>query len=174
MRIIILFILVAWNGVAFCDEINDAARAGDLAKVKFLLQKDPLWASTPYFDEWTPLHEAADNGDYDMAKVLVDYRADVNAKGKGGRTPLHLAVMYDQRDIVELLLANGADVNAKDDDGVTPLHYAAWHGYLKMAKMLLKHGADTNAMDKNGETPLGWATERGDKTMIKLLQQGQK
>ena len=171
MRVAILIIMLAWNRVAFCDAINDAARTGDLAKVKALLKENPVSASTPYFDGWTPLHEAADNGYYNMARVLVDYKADVNAKGKGGRTPLHLAVMYDHRDIVELLLANGADVNAKDDDGVTPLHYAAWHDYVKVTKILLAHGADVNAMDKNGETPLGWATERGDEGMLKLLRQ---
>ena len=34
---VMLFALV-WSGLAFCDEIHDAARAGDLEKVKMLLR----------------------------------------------------------------------------------------------------------------------------------------
>jgi ankyrin repeat protein len=163
--------LLIWMScaAALCGEINDAARTGDLAKVKALLKEDPTLVSSPAFDDLTPLDEAADNGYFSMAKLLVANGADVNVRAKGGRSPLYLATMYDHRDIVKLLLAHDADANVTDDDGVTPLHLAAWHGYEDLAKLLLAHGADVNARDKSGKTPLDWARARGDKRMRELL-----
>jgi ankyrin repeat protein len=163
--------LIVWASCAtgFCGEIDGAARMGDLAKVKALLKENPTLVSSTAFDGWTPLHEAADNGYFAIAKVLVTDGADLNVRAKGGRSPLYLATMYDHRDIVRLLLSHEADVNIKDDDGATPLHLAAWSGYEDVAKLLLAHGADVNAKDAQGRTPMDWAIERGDKGMEKVL-----
>ncbi|HEY1787158.1 MAG TPA: ankyrin repeat domain-containing protein [Verrucomicrobiae bacterium] len=168
-RGIVVFIVWASCGMGYCGEIDDAARMGDLAKVKALLKENPALVSSTVFDGWTPLHEAADNGYFAMAKVLAGDGADLNVRAKGGRSPLYLATMSNHREIVRLLLAHGADANVKDDDGVTPLHLAAWSGYEDAAKLLLAHGADMNAKDAHGQTPLDWATERGNKSMERLL-----
>ena len=163
--------LVLWRScaIAFCGEIDDAARMGDLARVKALLQENPALVSSAAFDGWTPLDEAADSGYFAMAKLLVARGADVNVRTKGGRSPLYLAAMHGHGAIVKLLLERGADANLKDENGVTPLHLAAWDDYLDVAKLLLAHGAAVNARDKNGETPLDWAKERGGRRMVKLL-----
>ena len=42
---------------------------------------------------WTPLHHAVFAGDTDMAKLLIDKGADVNAPAADGSTPLHIAVL---------------------------------------------------------------------------------
>ena len=120
---------------------------------------------------WTPLHEAADNDYYDIAKVLLANHANVNIRAsKGGRI-----TVIPGRDV--RLQRHRATVarpwrepNVKDDNGVTPLHLAAWHGYKKTAKLLLAAGANANMRNKMGESPLDWARERSDKGMIKLLQ----
>lgn len=164
-------LLLFWMSCAraLCGGINDAARTGDLAKVRTLLKGNPSLVSSTAFDGWTPLDEAADNGYFKMAKLLVEAGADVNARAKGGRSALYLATMFDHQGIVKLLLVHGADANIKDDNGVTPLHLAAWHGYGDVARLLMAHGANANARDKNGATPLDWAAERRDVKMEKLL-----
>src|ERR1700722_8658195 len=100
-RPVILLILLAWTGVAHCGEIDDATRTGDLAKVQALLKSNPALVSSTFFDGWTPLCEAADNGYYDIAKVLMANKADVNVPAKGGRSPLYLATMYGYNNIVK-------------------------------------------------------------------------
>ncbi|WP_179947526.1 ankyrin repeat domain-containing protein, partial [Wolbachia endosymbiont of Cylisticus convexus] len=78
----------------------------------------------------TPLHAAALEGCDNIAKFLLDHKADVNAKTSNGKTPfqknddftpLHLAAQEGRDGVVELLLNHGADVNAKSNDSTTPL-----------------------------------------------------
>ena len=110
---------------AFGGEIHDAARDGDLRRVKALLKDNPNLVLATEDTGATPLHMAAASGRKDVAELLLANKADVNAKANNGATPLQLAAIEDRGDVVELLLANGAEVNAKDNNGITRLHMAA-------------------------------------------------
>jgi ankyrin repeat protein len=59
-------------------------------------------------DGKTPLHEAAWYGRKRAAEVLIDYHADVNAKGIHGETPLGYAGQRDHPDVAALLRLHGA------------------------------------------------------------------
>ena len=87
-----------------------------------------------------------DSSNLEVAELLLDRGADVNAKNDLGQTPLYHA----DSEVAELLLDHGADVNAKNDFGQTPLHYAD----SEEAELLLDRGADVNAKDDIGQTPL--------------------
>jgi ankyrin repeat protein len=50
---------LAWSVPAFCDEIHDAARSGDLQKLKTLLGDNPHLVFSKDNIGLTPLHEAA-------------------------------------------------------------------------------------------------------------------
>ena len=131
---------LAWSGPAFCGEIHDAVRDGDLAKVQALLKGNPDLVSS--IDQWgeTPLHWAADRGHKDVAELLLASKAEVNAKDSYSETPLHWAADFGHKDVAELLLANKAEVNAQDKLGFTPLHYAVLRGHNDVAELLRKHG----------------------------------
>jgi ankyrin repeat protein len=105
----------------------------------------------------------------DVVKLLLDKKADVNAKNNDGTTPLHMAAQDGHRDAAELLLANGAEVNAKDNKGLTPLHWAAQNGHRDVAEFLLANGTDVNAKDSNGDTALHYAAVNGHTDLAELL-----
>jgi ankyrin repeat protein len=168
---IILLIALACSIPAICGEIHDAAKAGDLAKVKVLLTENPELVSSKWYGRM-PLHEAAVNGHKDVVELLLAKGADVNAKDRNGNmTPLHWGVWSYKKDVVELLLANGADVKARNNNGLTPLHMAAQRGLKDIAELLLAKGAEVTASNNNGETPLHMAAQRGRKDMAELLRQ---
>jgi ankyrin repeat protein/beta-lactamase regulating signal transducer with metallopeptidase domain len=147
------------------DKIHDAAKQGDLAKVKAMLKDNPDLVAIKDSEGRTPLHRAVENGHKDVAALLLAQGANVNAKDKAGWTPLYRAVDRN-KDMVELLLSQGADVNVKDHDGYAPLHEAAWTGQKAAVALLLANKAEVNVETKDGETPLHRA---GNKDVAELL-----
>jgi ankyrin repeat protein len=60
----------------------------------------------------------------DMVKLLVTYKADVNATANDGTTALMLAASNEKQDVVDYLLAHGANPKARDEKGRTALDFA--------------------------------------------------
>ena len=58
-------------------------------------------------DEWTPLHEAADNGHGDTCAVLLEHKGDVNARDENGDTPLKKAESRGKSEVAALLRKHG-------------------------------------------------------------------
>ncbi|KID91648.1 ankyrin repeat protein [Metarhizium guizhouense ARSEF 977] len=73
----------------------------------------------------TPLHLAAENGHADMARLLLDNGAQVNAASARGYTPLMLAAHNGHADTVSILIRSGADISAHTADGCRALSMAA-------------------------------------------------
>ncbi|MCO5297063.1 MAG: ankyrin repeat domain-containing protein [Fimbriimonadaceae bacterium] len=80
----------------------------------------------------TILHYAANGGDLEIVKFLVNQGLDVNAKDNRGMTPLMHSVFSSGLpkdkapiEIVRLLIDLGADLDAKDAKGQTAYDWAA-------------------------------------------------
>jgi len=71
------------------------------------------------------LHYAAENGEKEVAALLLASQAEVDSRNNWGQTALHWAAQNGHKDIVALLLDNGAQVNAMDIHGQTPFHLSA-------------------------------------------------
>ena len=112
----------------------------------------------------TPLIIAAHNGHLNSVKILLSYKADIEARGtlkigdevSEGCTPLWGAAAADHLDVVKLLLEQNADVDSKTSTGSTPLRVAAHEGHLDIVRCLVESGADVNARNdcKQESTPL--------------------
>src|SRR5690242_5601993 len=131
--------------------------AGHLEKVRETLKSNPSFANKMQRGWGTPLHLAAEMGHVEIAKLLLDNGADVNAVGIRGFTPLHSAAWSGRTDVAKVLIAHGANVNAGDENGETPLVWASGAGHTNTIILLLDSGADVNARDKFGNCPLSSA-----------------
>jgi ankyrin repeat protein len=60
----------------------------------------------------------------EMAKMLLDAGANINAANNNGQTALHAAARMDMKDFVRFIGERGANLEAKDRTGSTPLDIA--------------------------------------------------
>src|SRR5487761_2299708 len=166
-------VALALSSVAFCAPIHDAARKGDVKKVKELLQTDPKLVSSKDKDGDTPLHVAALHGQVQVAQVLLDAGADVNAKNNYAPfLPDDLSKVYstnNHQDPVILLSATGVDTR-DTQNGYTPLDLCIFSVKHKdLVQMLVAKGANVNAQASSGATPLFWAVMRDQKDDVQFL-----
>ena len=103
----------------------------------------------------TALHLACGLGRVDLAKMLIERGADINANGEAA-TPLHFAAEEGRVGCIRLLVKCGADLRAKRPrNGRTALHDAVRSKHKRAStQLLIKSGADANATDDNDEPPM--------------------
>ncbi|MBX7055048.1 MAG: ankyrin repeat domain-containing protein [Pyrinomonadaceae bacterium] len=150
------------------NDLTDAARRGDLDRVKSILNSGADVNIEPKgFKGWTALMAAATSGRLDVAKFLLAGGASVNVRLDDGETVLIQAAQSDNnREIVELLLNAGVDVNAQTKDGLTALMRFAWMGHLEAVRALLNAEANTKLKNKNGWTAFYFACSHGNNREI--------
>lgn len=171
-RLILIIILLAvfTTSPIFASDIVNAAKSGNLEKVKTLLKQDPTLINTS--DTWlyTPLHWALGKKHDDVALFLISKGADVNAKAKNGSTPLHMAARWGRLKLAQMLIQKGSDVNALNEFGNTPLHFACDYGYLDIVELLIRNKAKVNLQEKDdGSAPLHLAARQGHKEVVEFL-----
>ena len=130
-----------------------------LHSASLLIQRG-LRVNDTNFDKQTPLHMAVNN--YEMAKHLLENKADVNVRDYRGETPLHRAASQRNYEVIKLLIAHNANVNANDNYGRTPLNtqvdislQANEHrAVLVCLNILVENGAKIQDVDEIGRTPM--------------------
>lgn len=115
--------------------LSQAAKAGDLAKVKERVNAgDEVDATDASLK--TPLLLALEAGALDVARYLLSMGANVADASAEGLTPLHVAAARGADEVVDALLAEGADANAKTQAKETPADAAAKASHAPLAERL--------------------------------------
>jgi uncharacterized protein len=178
------------------DELFDAIRKGDAARVGALLDRDRnllraksgdtsaiLMAGYTGHPEIAQLFvqrgatlsfpEACALGDSSAMKLLDRDPSLLNAFSEDGYPPVGLAIFFRHPELARQLIERGADVNAaaKNPQRVAPVHAAIAVHDRDTMRLLLERGADPNARQQEGFTPLHSAAAHGDVEMAKLLME---
>ena len=134
-----------------------------------LLTSEIVWYSSLRVELIAPLHAAVMEGNIDIVKIMLEYRAEVDFKDSNDETALIEAAARGYADIVKVLLDAGPDVNARGDR--TVLGSACEGGNLEIVRLLLDLEVHVNTMSGSGENALHIAFDRGCKEIVKLLME---
>lgn len=86
----------------------------------------------------TPLQSVVKWGLVEPVRLMLEYGANVNEKGKFGDTALQKSCKWPERHaITAMLLEAGADVSVRTSYGQTPLQMAMCRGDVELVRMLL-------------------------------------
>lgn len=107
-------------------------------------------------DGYTALHCAAYSNSFDVAVLLVQNGASVNALTEDGWTPLHSASRWNSDSVAGLLLSQGADVNAETNGKLTPIQLAASEkSSMKVIEILLAEpNCNVNCVNGAGDNAI--------------------
>jgi ankyrin repeat protein len=187
------------NEGAAAEALASAVRRNDAAAVSQVLAEHPDLAARldePMPEEAfgaTPLLGAVHRNNREIAKILLDAGADVNARShwwagsfgvldhdgplveflisRGARVDAHAAARLGMMEQLQTLLAvDPGLVHARGGDGHTPLHVAA---SVPIARYLLEHGADIDARCIDHEsTPVQYMVRDRQPVARYLVEQG--
>ena len=152
---------------------NVAARSRVIPKPKpYILEMtldESIWGSnypdTTRFQEtsggFTALHFAAQQGDVESARILLQAGADIDAPLDEWGSALNIAMASGHEAFALFLLEQGADPNISDAWGASPLHYALYKGLLII-----------NRWRPVDDEYLGWERENMPRVVEALLKRG--
>jgi ankyrin repeat protein len=157
----------------------------DLARLKFFLELGGcidihLWDfvdddSDGRESERTPLRIAVGLDNVPMARLLLEYDADVvqyDEDDRPGYSAIHAA---RSAEMVQLLLDHHADPEQKDAHKFRPLHFYAKRGNIEAMRAILRKGAKvdpTSSWQESSLTPLHYAAQCDIDAVKLLLEHG--
>ena len=177
-------------------ELFAAVRAGDVAAVGALLDRDPALVDARDDGGLVPVITAVYLRRREVVDLLLARGAEldifaaaalgrvaelerllarepglIEARSPDGWTPLHLAVHFGEERAVEVLLAAGASVQARAGNAThnTPLHAALAGRSHGATARLLAAGAEVDARQEGGYTALHEASLLGDADLVQML-----
>ncbi|CAG0919803.1 unnamed protein product [Notodromas monacha] len=128
--------------------LHQAAITNDALSARVLATKPSIVNARDY-SNYTPLHDAAVRGHDEIVKILLENKAEVDARGGVyNGTALMEAASDGRESTVELLLAHGADPCLRDASGNTPLEIFWIYNYDELHKKIPNMLA--NAMKAKG------------------------
>ncbi|HML19725.1 MAG TPA: ankyrin repeat domain-containing protein [Candidatus Dependentiae bacterium] len=116
---------------------------------------------------YTPLHCAAFGGWADVAKILIDAHANIDAVSDDYMTPLYVAIKKAQPEIVQVLIQAGADLTGKYCEGIRAIDLAIDENIAKYISTAM--GSTHSVFNSTDIPPLHRAVDNERMDEIKAL-----
>jgi len=146
------------DGQPDAEEVEAALRTGD---VDINSRNDSFG--------WTPFLFAANTGNVQVLKLVLEARAQPLVACNNNNTALHVAARAGHLQAVEYILAKRAEVDAQNENGWTPLMLSTINGHEEVACALMNAFADVLVADSEGMTVAMWAARHGFLGITKTL-----
>jgi ankyrin repeat protein len=159
------------------NALYHAVDRGHYDVARYLLEKGADVHQREGFRGFTPLHAAAVDGNSDLVKLLLKYKA-----GDSGiptedwneqiPCPVGLAAEGRHQEVLRILVQHEVDIDCCGEDELTALQIASTEGDFEMVRFLLEHGADINRTGGNTvATPLDLALEKKHDRISQYLRE---
>lgn len=119
----------------------------------------------------SPLHLCCEWGLEEVARTLIEHRANVNSRDAENKTPLHIAIENQHWEIISLLLSiPEIDLSLRDKSGFSPFATALTFRNNKAAQAILdKLPSAAEQFDGKGQNFLHTAIKRNDLESVLFL-----
>ncbi len=124
---------------------------------------------------FTPLHKAVDEEDFNKIDELLKEGADINEQMISGEAPLHHAVYRGDYKDIKYLIDHGAKPDLLDKGNNTPLRLAIRYRNFEAFKCLVDNYKDINTYNTEKpiyESPIHEAAHMGLKWVKYLVDHG--
>jgi len=149
--------------VQFIDSFRDQQAAGhalflameadDPPRALSILKERPLCVDArTRTDRWTPLLQVTRSNNTEMAKLLLEYNAQVDLANSRGMTALMYAARNGNLELVRLLLIKGADVRLRSREGNTACEFALNAGHVRVVMLLQEVESQLTDLSRAGLT----------------------
>ncbi len=167
--LISLVVSIFTTAALYADDFDQMRNVNTVAAAEALMKKG-VNVRAKSTGGWTWLHLAANNGNVELVKFLIEKGLEVDARDADQYTPIMHAVRFPK--VMEFLISKGADVNAGDKHKKTMLHglaYAPAGGADAAIELLLKKGARLDLPDDAGTLPVGSACSANNVERVKMM-----
>ena len=116
-----------------------------------------------------PLRAAALSGNYEVAKLLIEYGAQVASTEVSFNTPLADAISEGNLEFVKLLVENGANLETPEGDSSLLMFSIYFTHSVNIATYLVECGIDINYANEEGNTALITAVHQDTPDIAAML-----
>jgi ankyrin repeat protein len=147
----------------------EAVKIGNVRMAQSILAKDLKLKKLR--EAWKPAAFAAQSGNLDMLRLVIDNKASLKEKSPEGWTPLHFAASMGYSGMVQRLLDEKVSPKTTTKVwGETALHMAVSNGHASTAELLIANkNTDHQATDLDQNQPLHHAARLGLSSVAQAL-----
>uniref|UniRef100_A0A0K8S308 Uncharacterized protein n=1 Tax=Lygus hesperus TaxID=30085 RepID=A0A0K8S308_LYGHE len=147
--------------------LHHAVMSGNNLLVEWLIQEGNVRkcfnVDSTMADGRTPILLAAEQGQLDIIKLLIDAGGDVKRRCKNHYSIIHYAVISESFEVVEWCLKNMPVelIDSRDHEGKTPIHLAAKLGLRSILRELKDAGGELRLLSYDGASVVHYAAVSG-------------